>query len=153
MATAAAARSRSISLQGQRILTLPVSLPCRIRCSRFPLVSYLSFTVSCLGAAGLIHTGSAISFFRETIVRSRTGVELSRSVSQDISRFHSQNYRVAADYYRTVGAGIKNSTVAEKVTVPVTPSNPVGGVDSAQFVIPISDLNPFFRCSFFIIRV
>ena len=109
-----------------------------------PSVSYLSFKVRTIGAAGAVvvgtmRTANGISFLRETIVRSRTGVELSRSVGHDLSRFHIQNYRVDQGYYSTVGAAMHNASDAGRVDI-------ASGADT-HFCIPLSDVNPFFSTS------
>ena len=97
-----------------------------------PSVSYLVFDVVVTNTAGVLGKSGGPAFFRDTIVRSRTGVELSRSISHDLSRFHMQNFKVAKDYYETVGApmGIGRAIV----------------LAGTQVAIPLSDINPFFTC-------
>lgn len=99
-----------------------------------PAVSYLAFNVVVTGAGAQLGESGGPTFFRESIVRSRTGVELSRSISQDLSRFHMQNFKVSSDYYDSVGAPMGIAT-----TLPT-------GVDGTNIAIPLSDINPFFTC-------
>jgi hypothetical protein len=107
-----------------------------------PSVSYLTFKVIAEGKTpetdtGTIALGNGISYIRESILRSRTGVELSRSVGHDLARYHSQNYRVDTNYYSSVGAPLHdaNATVTIKAN------------EFTQYCLPLSDVNPFFGTS------
>lgn len=97
-----------------------------------PSVSYLQFTVTYAGGGAInLSDASATSFLEETVVRSRTGVELSRSQNQNLGRLNQQPYREAFYYGDSIGS-----------TYSRIPQGANG--DTFSVSIPLSETNPFF---------
>jgi hypothetical protein len=94
-----------------------------------PKTSYLRFRVTAENAAGLLGIGSAVNFISESVVRARSGTELSRSQTHHLQQVQSSAVRQDNSYDTTLGWGERGNTAQGQGT---------------EYILPLSDVNPFF---------
>jgi len=95
-----------------------------------PKTSYLRFRVQTATADGTLGIGSGVNFLSETVVRARSGTELSRSQTHHLQQIQSNAMKQDANYGVTLGWVERGDAIT------------AGG--GTEYILPLSDVNPFF---------
>jgi len=93
-----------------------------------PKTSYLRFTVTATGAQGSLGIGSAVNFLSETVVRARSGTELSRSQTHNLQQVQANAMRQDVNYDVSLGWVERGNTL----------------LAGTEYILPLCDVSPFF---------
>ncbi len=112
-----------------------------------PRRSYLTFSVQVASGGGNEDTNvlfnkhaGAVALFRQTLVRTRAGLEVSRSEWRNFQACHENSVNLPTDYTAIMGPSLGKATAVPSGT-------PGAGLFGAkvQFSIPLAQLSPFFN--------